>query len=104
MFRIASVYAPNRNPERDEFFTSRLDFADPSVPTILCGDFNAVFDRAKDLRGSDPAVTVQWGANGRIGKVVGDSSFLSFLAWFECVSLGRLCWLYCGLLGSGFFA
>ena len=56
MFRIASVYAPNRNPERDEFFTSCLDFADPSVPTILCGDFNAVFDRAKDRRGSDPAV------------------------------------------------
>ena len=57
-FRIASVYAPNRNPERDEFFTSCLDFADRSVPTILCGDFNAVFDRAKDRRGSDPAVTV----------------------------------------------
>ena len=57
-FRIASVYAPNRNPERDKFFTSCLDFADRSVPTILCGDFNAVFDRAKDRRGSDPAVTV----------------------------------------------
>ena len=39
VFRIASVYAPNRNP-------SRLDFADPSVPTILCGGFSAVFDRA----------------------------------------------------------
>ena len=24
---------------------------------ILCGDFNAVFERAKDCRGSDPAVT-----------------------------------------------
>ena len=58
-FRIASVYAPNRNPERDKFFTSCLDFADRSVPTILCGDFNAVFDRAKDSRGSDPAVTVR---------------------------------------------
>ena len=23
--------------------------------------------------------------------------------WFECVSLGRLCWLYCGPLGSVFF-
>jgi len=38
--------------------TSCLDFADPSVPTILCGEFNAVFDRAKDRRGSDPAFTV----------------------------------------------
>ena len=59
VFRIASVYAPNRNPERDEFSTSCLDFADPPVPTILCGDFNAVFDKAKDRRGSDPAVTVR---------------------------------------------
>ena len=59
MFRIASVSAPNRNPEHDEFSTSRLDFAEPSVPTILCGDFNAIFDRAKDRRGSDPAVTVR---------------------------------------------
>ena len=59
VFRIASVYAPNRNPERDEFFTPCLDFADPSVPTILCGDFNAVFDRARDRRGSDPAVTIR---------------------------------------------
>ena len=47
MFRITSVYAPNRNPERNEFFTSCLDFADPPAPTILFGDFNAVFDRAK---------------------------------------------------------
>ena len=38
--------------------TSCLDFADPSVPTILCGDLNAVFVRAKDRRGSDP-VTVR---------------------------------------------
>ena len=59
VFRIASVYAPNRNPERDEFFTSCLDFADAFVPTILFGDFNADFDRAKDRRGSDPAVTVR---------------------------------------------
>jgi len=59
VFRIASVYAPNRKPEHDEFFTSCLEFTDPSVPTILGGDFNAVFDRARDRRGSDPAVTVR---------------------------------------------
>ena len=46
----------------------------------------------------------QGGANGRIGKVVGDiHSFVSFLLSFERVSLARLCWLYCGLLGSVFF-
>ena len=59
VFSIASVYAPNRNPERDEFFTSCLDFADASVPTILCGDRNAVFNKTKDRRGSDPAVTIR---------------------------------------------
>ena len=32
MLRITSIYAPNRNPERDEFFISCLDFSDPSVP------------------------------------------------------------------------
>ena len=58
MFRIASVYAPNRNPERDEFFTSCVGFADRSASTILCDDFNAVFHRVKDRLGSDPAVTV----------------------------------------------
>ena len=42
VFRIAFVYAPNRNPERDEFFTSCLEFTDPSVPSILGGDVNAV--------------------------------------------------------------
>ena len=37
VFRIVSVYAPNRNlAERDEFFTLCLDFAGPSVRTILC--------------------------------------------------------------------
>ena len=58
MFRIASVYAPNRNPERDEFFTSCVGFPDRSASTILCDDFNAVFHRVKDRLGSDPAVTV----------------------------------------------
>ena len=58
-FTAPAVFAPNSNPERDELFTSCLDFADPFVPTILCGDFNADFDRAKDRRGSDPAVTVR---------------------------------------------
>ena len=59
VFRIASVYPPNRNPEHDKFFTSCLDFTDPSVPTILGGDLNVVFDRARDRRGSDPTVTVR---------------------------------------------
>ena len=45
-FRVLCLYAPNRNPARDLFFNSISDAVDPSIPTVLCGDFNTVFDRA----------------------------------------------------------
>lgn len=54
VFRLASFYAPNRNPERDAFLLDCVDKIDPSVPTVVCGDFNTVFDRVLDRRGSDP--------------------------------------------------
>ena len=47
-FRVCCIYAPNRNPARDQFFHDLWAKVDPSVPTILCGDFNAVFDRSVD--------------------------------------------------------
>ena len=40
VFRVATVYAPNRNPDRNDFFDSVSSKMDVSVPTILCGDFN----------------------------------------------------------------
>ena len=52
IFRVVCLYAPNRNPERDSFFDDLVVHVDPSVPSVLCGDFNAVFDRSKDRRGS----------------------------------------------------
>ena len=36
-FRIAGVYAPNRNPERENFYTYVEDMVDPAKPTILRG-------------------------------------------------------------------
>ena len=48
--RFASLYAPNRNPERNRFFGSLPDFMDLEVPTFLCGDFNAVLDPDLDRR------------------------------------------------------
>ena len=51
IFRVVCLYAPNRNPERDSFFDDLVVHVDPSVPTVLCGDFKAVFDRSKDCRG-----------------------------------------------------
>ena len=52
VFRVACVYAPNRNPARDCFFDFVASSVDPSVPTLLCGDFNTVFDRSLDRSGS----------------------------------------------------
>ena len=54
-FRVSCIYAPNRNPACDQFFDDLRVKVDPSVPTILCGDFNAVFDRSVDRFGSDPS-------------------------------------------------
>ena len=47
-FRVISSYAPNRNPQRNDFLDSIHTYVDPSVPTILAGDFNSIFDRAVD--------------------------------------------------------
>ena len=57
-FRVVSLYAPNRNPAREEFFDFVDSSVDPAIPTLLCGDFNTVFDRSLD----------------RVGSVVSDTS------------------------------
>ena len=54
VFRVASIYAPNRNPDRDAFFVRCIDSIDPAVPTLLCGDFNTVLDRVRDRCRSCP--------------------------------------------------
>ena len=51
-FRVVCLYAPNRNPARGQFFDDVSSRVDPTVPTVLCGDFNTVFDRALDRSGS----------------------------------------------------
>ena len=35
-----------------KFFSFCADHVDLAVPSLLCGDFNSVFDRALDRRGS----------------------------------------------------
>ena len=56
-FRVVSLYAPNRKPARNEFLGRIADELDPTVPTLLCGNFNTVFDRSVDRRGSDSSDT-----------------------------------------------
>ena len=50
-FRVVSLYAPNRNPARNLFFEDISSHLDATVPTILTGDFNSVFDPTLDRRG-----------------------------------------------------
>ena len=52
-FCVILLYAPNRNPVRNQFLEQLADEVDPSIPTLLCGDFNTVFDRNLDCSGSD---------------------------------------------------
>ena len=51
-FRVLCVYAPNRNPAWDLFFDQLDALVDPAIPTLLCGDFNTVFDRSLDRASS----------------------------------------------------
>ena len=47
-FRVACIYAPNRNPDRDLFLSHAIVNLDPGTPTVLAGDFNTVFNRSVD--------------------------------------------------------
>ena len=47
-FRVACCYAPNSNPDRDAFFHHCIDSIDPSIPNLLCCEFNTVHDRFVD--------------------------------------------------------
>ena len=71
-FRVVSLYAPNRNPARNEFLEQIADELDPTVPTLLCGDFNTVFDRSVDRRGSDSSDT--WRESSAALKALFESS------------------------------
>ena len=56
-FSVVSLYAPNRNPVRNQFLEQLADEVDPSIPTLLYSDFNTVFDRNLDRSGSDSSDT-----------------------------------------------
>ncbi len=43
-----SLYAPNRNPDRNTFFSSLSGLIDLTRPTFVCGDFNSVLDNDGD--------------------------------------------------------
>ena len=43
-----SLYAPNKNPDRNAFFSSLTGLIDLTRPTFVCGDFNSVLDSDLD--------------------------------------------------------
>lgn len=53
-FHVCILYAPNHNPDCYQFLEDVPDRIDPSVPTLVVGNFNSVFDQSKDRLGSDP--------------------------------------------------
>ena len=45
-----SLYAPNKNPERNTFFSSLTNLIDLSRPVFVAGDFNSVLDSVLDRK------------------------------------------------------
>ncbi len=43
-----SLYAPNRNPDQNAFFSSLSGLIDLTRPTFVCGDFNSVLVNDRD--------------------------------------------------------
>ncbi len=43
-----SLYAPNKNPDRNAFFSSLTGLIDLTRPTFVCGDFNSVLNSDLD--------------------------------------------------------
>ena len=50
VFRVCCVYAPS-NPARNQFLDDVSVSIDPSVPTVLAGDFNTMINLSLDRRG-----------------------------------------------------
>ena len=47
---FVSLYAPNKNPERNTFLLSLADLIDLSRPVFIAGDFNSVLDPLLDRK------------------------------------------------------
>ena len=60
---LGNLLFATRNPYLDAFFYHCIDSIDPSVPTLLCGDFNTVPDRFIDRHGSCPFDTSRESSN-----------------------------------------
>ena len=71
VFRVANIYAPNRNPSRNLFFED-ISVLDPSVSTLLANDFNSVLDRSLDRRVSSSSSSSSRESSDVISKLFSD--------------------------------
>ena len=53
-FRVLCAYAPNLVSARNVFLGKCAEVVEPRIPTSILEDFNTVFDRSMDRRGSGP--------------------------------------------------
>ena len=53
-FQVLAIYGPNEKRLGDDFFASLLPIVNPSLPLILCGNFNVVADPHVDRYGCNP--------------------------------------------------
>ena len=96
-FQVLNVYGPNQKRPGEEFFASLPPFVDPTLPTILCGDFNAVVDPYRNRFGCNPASL--WAYNW-------PSSLSSFVDRHDLVDIWRRhhpeerCYTWCRADGS----
>ena len=72
LFRVCHVYAPNHNPAQDQFLKDLHPKIDPSILTVLCGDFNEVSDCSRDWAGSGLSCsrTAAWLTYGGISTLL----------------------------------
>lgn len=51
VIQVCNICGPNTAKEGKIFFESLYSILDPSIPCVLCGDFNTVVDASSDRRG-----------------------------------------------------
>ena len=79
--QLVNIYDPNQRGPGEAFFQTLLPDIDPTIPTVVCGDFNTVPDAVLDRFGCNPSSpwTYSWPA-----------SLSSFTSSHDLVDIWRL--------------
>ena len=77
-FQLATIYAPNHNPEKTDFFLGLSDLLDPLADVLILGDFNSVVDPDLDRVSSVPLHS-SYDCSGVISQMMEDFGLVD--AW-----------------------